>query len=80
LRQSVQVRHSIPAAPGRLERYDMTATTSATAPTCLSSAPRTAWRKVKVTRRRAAHDFAHCIRDLVDIHCPEAQRIRVVLD
>jgi transposase len=38
------------------------------------------WRKVKVTDRRAAEDFAACMRDLTDVHFPEAERIRVVLD
>jgi hypothetical protein len=38
------------------------------------------WRKVKVTERRAAEDFAACMRDLTDIHYPDAERIRVVLD
>jgi hypothetical protein len=38
------------------------------------------WRRVKVTDRRAAEDFAACMRDLTDVHFPEAERIRVVLD
>jgi hypothetical protein len=38
------------------------------------------WRKVKVTDRRAADDFATCMRDLTDLHYPEAEKIRVVLD
>jgi transposase len=38
------------------------------------------WRKVKVTERRAAEDFAACMRDLVDVHYPRAERIRLVLD
>jgi hypothetical protein len=38
------------------------------------------WRKVKVTERRTAQDFATCMRDLTDIHYPDAERIRVVLD
>ncbi|HEY2750137.1 transposase, partial [Phenylobacterium sp.] len=38
------------------------------------------WRAVKVTDRRAAEDFAHCMRDLVDLHYPKAERIRVVMD
>ena len=38
------------------------------------------WRKVKVTERRAAEDFAVCMRDLTDVHYPGAKRIRVVLD
>jgi hypothetical protein len=38
------------------------------------------WRKVKVTERRTAQDFAVCMRDPVDIHYPKAERVRVVLD
>ena len=38
------------------------------------------WRKVKVTERRAAEDFAACMRELTDVHYPRAERIRVVLD
>lgn len=38
------------------------------------------WRHAKVTDRRTAVDFAHCMRDLVDEHYPGAARIRVVLD
>jgi DDE superfamily endonuclease len=35
---------------------------------------------VKVTESRAAVDFAACMRELTDVHFPEAERIRVVLD
>ena len=38
------------------------------------------WRKVKVTERRTAEDFAACMRDLTDVHYPKADRIRVVQD
>jgi DDE superfamily endonuclease len=37
-------------------------------------------RKVKVTDSRAAVDFAACMRELTDIHFPNSERIRVVLD
>jgi hypothetical protein len=35
---------------------------------------------VKVTDHRTAADFAYCMRDLVDVHYPHADRVRVVLD
>ena len=35
---------------------------------------------MKVTERRAAEDFAQCMRELVDVHFPKAEKIRVVLD
>ena len=38
------------------------------------------WRHAKVTDRRACADFAECMRDLVDVHYPEAELIRVVMD
>src|SRR6476660_8343361 len=38
------------------------------------------WRKFKLTERRAAKDYAKCVRDLVDIHYPAAETIRVVQD
>ena len=75
-----EVRQPIPAAPGRLERYDCEYKRNGTANLFVFLDAHRPWRKVKVTERRAAHDFAHCMRDLVDIHYPEAERIRVVLD
>ena len=38
------------------------------------------WRKVNVTDRRTAKDFAGCMRELVDVDFPQAERIRVVMD
>ena len=35
---------------------------------------------MKVTESRTAVDFAACMRELADIHFPQAERIRVVLD
>ena len=35
---------------------------------------------MKVTEHRAACDFAFCMRDLADIHYPDAELIRVVMD
>ena len=42
--------------------------------------PLAGWREVKVTEVRKKVDFAHCMRDLVDVHFPKAAVIRVVLD
>ena len=33
-----------------------------------------------MTEQRTCRDFAECMRDLVDLHYPQAERIRVVLD
>jgi hypothetical protein len=42
--------------------------------------PLRGWRHVKVTERRTRRDYAECIRELVDMHCPQAKRIRLVQD
>jgi transposase len=75
-----EVRQPIPAAPGRLERYDFEYKRNGTANLFVFLDAHRSWRKVKVTERRTAEDFAHCMRDLADLHYPEAERIRVVLD
>lgn len=75
-----EVRQPISAAPGRLERYDCEYKRNGTANLFVFLDAHRSWRKVKVTERRAAHDFANCMRDLADVHYPQAERIRVVLD
>ncbi len=44
----------------------------------LRGEPLRGWRQVQVTERRTRRDYAECIRELVDIHCPEAPLIRRV--
>jgi transposase len=75
-----EVRQPIPAAPGRLERYDCEYRRNGTVNLFVFLDAQRPWRKVKVTDRRAATDFAACMRDLTDTHFPEAEQIRVVLD
>jgi transposase len=75
-----EARQPIPAAPGRIERYDCEYRRNGTANLFVFLDVHRSWRKVKVTESRAAVDFAACMRDLVDVHFPKAERIRVVLD
>ncbi len=75
-----EVRMPLPARPGQAERFDYEYRREGTCNLFLFFSPDTAWREVKVTQRRTAIDFAHCMRDLVDVHFPEAEKVRVVLD
>ena len=75
-----EVRQPIPAVPGRLERYDCEYRRNGTANLFIFLDAHQPWRAVKVTDSRTACDFAECMRDLVDLHYPKADRIRVVLD
>ena len=75
-----EVRQPIPAKPGQLERYDCEYRRNGTVNLFVFLDVHRPWRKVKVTERRTAEDFAQCMRELVDVHYPDAECIRVVLD
>lgn len=75
-----EARQPIPAGPGQLERYDCEYKRNGTANLFIFCDAHRPWRKVKVTDRRAAEDFATCMSEISDVHFPEADRIRVVLD
>ena len=62
------------------ERYDYEYRRNGTVNLFVAFDPHRAWRKVKVTERRTAVDYAHCMRELVDVHYPKAACIRVVQD
>ena len=75
-----ETRQPIPAMPGQLGRYDCEYKRNGTANLFIVLDAHRSWRRVKVTDSRAGVDFAACMRELCDVHFPEAERIRVVLD
>jgi transposase len=75
-----EVRAPIPARPGQLERFDCEYRREGTRNLFVFLDAHRPWRHVKVTQRRTSQDFAHCMRELSDVHYPQAERIRVVLD
>jgi transposase len=75
-----ETREPIPAAPGQPERYDCEYRRNGTANLFVFLDAHKSWRHVKVTDHRTAKDFADCMRDLADVHYPDAERIRVVMD
>jgi len=75
-----EARSPIPAYPGQVEKFDYEYRRNGTANLFVFVNAHEPWRHVKVTEQRTAIDFAECMRDLVDLHYPKAERIRVVLD
>ena len=75
-----EARLPVPPAPGQPARCDYEYRRNGTANLFVFLDAHRPWRHVKVTPRRAATDFAECMRDLVDIHYPAADQVRVVLD
>jgi len=75
-----EVRQPIPPEPGRLERYDCEYRRNGTVNLFVFLDAHRPWRRVKVTSRRTATDFAACMRELVDVDYPQAEQVRVVMD
>jgi transposase len=75
-----EVRQPIPAKPSQLERYDYEYRRNGTVNLFVCLDVHRPWRDVKVTARRTAEDYAQCMRELVDVHYPDAECIRVVQD
>ncbi len=75
-----EARVPTPAEPGKRARFDYEYVRNGTANVFMFIDVNRPWRHAKVTDQRTALDFANCMKDLVDVHYPEAQRIRVVLD
>ena len=74
------MRESLPMTAGQVKRYDYEYKRQGTANLFMMCQPLSGWREVKATETRKKVDFAHCMKELVDIHFPYAEVIRIVLD
>jgi transposase len=70
----------IPAAPGRVECHDYEYARNGTANLFMFVEPLRGWRHVNVTSRRTKLDFAGQMKELVDVHYPQARQITLVMD
>jgi transposase len=75
-----EVREPIAAAPGQIERVDYEYRRCGTVNLFVVMDVHRPWRKVTVTERRTAQDYAERLRELVDVDFPGATCIRVVQD
>jgi hypothetical protein len=70
----------LPMQDGKPLRYDFEYRREGTCNLFMLLQPLAGWRHVKVTDQRTKQDFAWCMKDLVEVHFPQAEKIRVVLD
>jgi hypothetical protein len=75
-----EVRPPLPPAPGQPARHDPEYAREGVANLFLVCEPLRGWREVRVSDRRTRLDWAHCVKDLVDVHYPAAERVLLVLD
>lgn len=75
-----ETRTPLPVAPGHPARYDYEYRRAGTCNLFMAFQPLGGWRQVSATERRTAKDYAQFLKDLVDIHFPNAIVISVVQD
>jgi len=75
-----ETRLPIKAKSGRVERIDYEYARNGAANLFVFLDAKRCWRHVEVTEQRTKIDFANCMRNLCDVHYPNADQIRVVMD
>jgi hypothetical protein len=78
--QHIEVIEPLPMEQGQPQRYESTYERNGVSNLFMFFAPLHNWRHVKVTDRRTNADWAQCMKDLVDIHFPDAEKIVLVQD
>jgi hypothetical protein len=73
-------RAPLPPEPGQAERHDYEYERHGVSNIFMFFQPLASWRHLEVTEHRTKTDWASCIRDLVDVHFPTAERIVLVMD
>lgn len=75
-----EVLEPILGQPGQVARYAAHYKRNGTRNLVIFFHPLQGWRHIKITEHRETEDYARCMKDLVDLHFPEAEVIRVVQD
>lgn len=75
-----EICQPIPARPGMVERCDYEYVRNGTANLFMMVEPMRGWRRVNVTTRRTKTDFALQVKELVDVHYPDAEKLTLVMD
>ena len=75
-----EVRTPLGVAEGKPARYDSEYQRFGVCNQFMFVEPLRGWRKVFVRERRTMMDWAFCIREILDVHYPDAEKVRLVLD
>jgi hypothetical protein len=75
-----ETRTPRPVQPGQPAQHDYEYVRNGVGNLFMMFEPLAAQREIKVTERRTAVDFAHCLYDLAETHYPDAEKIVLVMD
>jgi hypothetical protein len=73
-------RLPLPVVPGHPARHDPEYVRGGVVNCFLVTAPLQGWRQVRISAQRTRIDWAYAVRELVDVHFPDAERIVLVMD
>jgi hypothetical protein len=75
-----EVTPSLPPAPGRPAREDDEYVRQGVCSVFLVCEPLRGWRHVSCSQRRTRIDWAHCVKELLEVHYPDAEVVVLVQD
>lgn len=75
-----ETRVPIPLAPDRPARFDYEYERNGVANLFMFTEPLQGWRWAEVTDRRTRTDWALVVKELLDVHCPHALKVVLVMD
>lgn len=75
-----EVRQKLPAEPGKAERFDTEYERNGTSNLFIFFEPLRGWRRIDITPRRTAQDWAAQVKKLADEDYPVAEKIHLVMD
>ena len=75
-----EVRPTLAAKPGQVQRYDCEYVRNGTANLFIAFEPLTGWRQVQVTDSRTRTDLARFVKGLIDVRYKDAEKVVLVMD
>jgi len=78
--QIQEVFDELPLKPGEPVKFDSEYKRNGVSNLFMMFEPLRGWRHVKVTNTRTSVDFAKCVKELVDVHYADVEKIVIVMD
>jgi hypothetical protein len=75
-----EVRNPEGVKPGKVRRVDNEYERKGTCNLFMFFEPLRGWRHVWVTKQRRKVEWAHCVKDLLEVYYPKAKKVRLVCD
>ena len=75
-----EVREPLPLQPGQPERYDRHYKRNGVATVFIFFEPLAGWRHINVTEGKTRVDWAWQLRELLEVHYPQAKKVHLVVD